>query len=75
MNKERDDKRLNIHVSQPLHKALRMKAAEDDVTIQRLVEKALRQLVGLPEDEEGRKGGTVYPSGGVSALRFADGQR
>ena len=72
---EDKEKRLNVRVDPRLHKALRVKAAEDDVTLQELVEAYLWKLAGLKPPDEGAKGGALYPLPRSNALSFADRPR
>jgi len=54
-----DDRRLNVRIDPETHKALRLAAAEQDKSIQALVEEWLREKLNLPTNprDEGRKGG------------------
>lgn len=61
---DKPERRLNVRLDPETHKALRLKAAEEDKSIQDLVEDWLRQNLGLPPrtSEEGKKGGVCFAS-------------
>ena len=78
MNKPtRPDVRINVPLIAELHAALRVRAFNEGVTLAELVERLLCEANGIavPNRDQGRKGGIVYPSGGTRALVLADGQR
>lgn len=54
-----DPRRLNIRLDRATHRALRLRAAEEDKSIQELVEEWLREKLGLTQPDEGRKGGVL----------------
>lgn len=67
-----DDRHLSMWVSGDLYRALKTKMAAEDTTITQIVEETLRRALGLPAEEEGRKGGVLYPAGGLPAMRTCD---
>lgn len=71
---ERKPVRINVPLSGELHHRLRLRALDEDTTLAELVERLLREGLGLaPPPEAGEKGGEVrYPGGGVRAALLAD---
>lgn len=54
-------RRLNVRIDPDVHKALRLAAAEQDQSIQSLVEFWLREKLNLPAPpDEGSKGGACF---------------
>jgi hypothetical protein len=69
-----DERRLNIRIDPEIHRRLRMDAAQQDKSIQQVVEELLRAKYGpSPPPDEGRKGGVTYPRGGSPAMICHDG--
>lgn len=59
---DKPPKRLNVRLDAETHRALRLKAAAEDKSIQDLVEDWLRQYLSLPPrpPDEGAKGGVCF---------------
>lgn len=64
-----EEKRLTIRLDPELHRQLRRKSVEEDRSLQEMVLAWIREAM---DPESGRKGGTVYPSGGLPAMHLAD---
>lgn len=72
--------RINVELSGTLHHKLRMLSVDEGTNLQIVVERLLREAMGMPplpdQPEEGKLGGEVrYGSRGISATCMADAQR
>jgi plasmid stability protein len=67
-----DDRRLNIRIDPEIHRRLRLDAAQQDKSIQQVVEELLRAKYGPPPADEGRKGAGLYAINPHSASTCAD---
>lgn len=78
MSKHKDDHALIVRIPLDWHEDLRTRSFKERRPVSELIREALMDHFGYvkPEkDEEGRKGGLLYPFGGTPGTVFADAQR
>ena len=72
----REKKAVHIFVPEAWHEWLREEAHQRRISIAELIREALEHTfdkLPKPDDEEDRKGGAVYPAGGMPAMCLRDG--